>query len=307
MHYLVDAVFVTYYPNINLFKDSLSSIVTQVRSIYVIDNSGCVEVNCALKKIISSLSSVSLTTLSKNMGIGHAQNIGLRDARNNKADLILLSDQDTIYPENYIGKMILNFNSIADNSDIAAIVPNFRDTNKNGKVEGFFQLDGVNAKKIESDVMCEEVSQAIASGMIVNNKLLSEIGMMNEAFFIDWVDFEWCWRATSKGYKIIGCKNVIISHKLGDASIDISGRTYSLHSPERNYYIIRNGISIALTEKNLALKMRWGIFFKSIRYMIGFIIFTDQHIKNIRYCAIGFYDGLVGKLGPFSNHKKVAL
>jgi len=44
---------------------------------------------------------------------------------------------------------------------------------------------------------------------------------MNEDLFIDWVDFEWCWRARKKGYKIIGNANVVITHQLGDAAVTI--------------------------------------------------------------------------------------
>lgn len=44
---------------------------------------------------------------------------------------------------------------------------------------------------------------------------------MNERFIIDWVDFEWCWRAREKGYQIIGNANVLITRQLGDAAATI--------------------------------------------------------------------------------------
>ena len=299
MHYKIDAAFVTYKPDIEVLTKAISSLKDQVETVYIIDNSESDDVDNYLVDIINDSQNIRLIRLYKNSGIGKAQNIGILKAIEDRADFTLLSDQDTIYPQDYIKQMISNYDSIADTLNVAAIAPVFRETNKGGENEGFFSLDGINSSKTKSQLICEDVAQVIASGLIINNNLLPDIGMMDEDLFIDWVDFEWCWRARSRGYRIIGCKNVVINHTLGDSAVEISGKKYSLHSPERNYYIVRNGIYIALTKKYLAFRMRWNIFLKSMRYMIGFTILGPQHAKNMVYCVKGFYHGLIGRLGPW--------
>ncbi len=298
MYYKIDAVFVTYKPDREMLTKAISSVKDQVRTLYVIDNSEDDDIDNFLVDITGEAQKYRLVRLYKNSGIGKAQNIGIRNATENKADFTLLSDQDTIYPQDYIKQMLSNYDAIVDTLKIAAIAPVFKETNKGGESEGFFSLDGIDSTKTVSKLMFEDVSQVIASGMIINNSLLSDIGMMDEELFIDWVDFEWCWRAKSRGYRIIGCNNVIITHTLGDSAVEVNGKKYSLHSPERNYYIVRNGIFIAITKKYLEFRMRWNIFLKSIRYMIGFTLLGPQKAKNMVYCIKGFYHGLIGRLGP---------
>ena len=299
MNYKIDVVFVTYKPDIEVLTKAITSVKDQVGTVYIIDNSENDDTDNCLVDIINEYQNTRLVRLYKNSGIGKAQNIGILKAIEDRADFTLLSDQDTIYPQDYIKQMFSNYDSIADTMKIAAIAPVFRESNKGGEEEGFFSLEGINSKRTISKLVCEDVAQVIASGMIINNNVLSDIGMMDENLFIDWVDFEWCWRARALGYRIIGCKNVIISHTLGDTAVEINGKKYSFHSPERNYYIVRNGIYIALTKKYLAFRMRWYIFLKSMRYMIGFTLFNPYHAKNMIYCAKGFYHGLIGRLGPW--------
>ena len=305
MNYKIDAVFVTYKPDLKVLRNSLASLENQIRNIYVVDNSDDDDARSGVVSVVEGFSNIHLIQLGENVGIAKAQNIGILKVLDMGGCLTLLSDQDTIYPENYAQEMIANYGSILDKTKVAAIAPNFKETNKGGDVEGFFILDGITSAKSKSESILEDVSQVIASGMLIVNSKVLDIGLMDEDLFIDWVDFEWCWRAKSKGYRIIGCKNVVINHTLGDSVGAIGGRVYCLHSPRRNYYIVRNGISISLTKKYLANWVRVGIFLKSLRYIIGFTILGKQHTKNFVYCVMGLYHGLIGQLGSFEKSNTI--
>lgn len=301
MNFTIDAVYVVYKPDLKVLKNSLLSIKDQIREIYIIDNSEDVLVKRGVAEVVEAFENVSLVQLGKNFGIARAQNIGIERVLGRSGDFTLLSDQDTIYPEDYIKKMIASYNSIPDKAKVVAIAPNFKETNRGGQAEGFFLLDGVASVRSKSMSLLEDVSQVISSGMLIVNCLVLEVGLMDEDLFIDWVDFEWCWRARSRGYRIIGCNNIYINHTLGDSVASVFGKVYSLHSPERNYYIVRNGISIALKKKYLSNGVRFGIFLKSMRYMIGFIILGGKYKENMAYCYRGFYHGLIGRLGSFGK------
>ena len=57
-------------------------------------------------KLLDRKNNVELITLNENVGIAKTQNIAIKGDLENKADFILLSDQDTFYPDNYIAKML---------------------------------------------------------------------------------------------------------------------------------------------------------------------------------------------------------
>ena len=44
---------------------------------------------------------------------------------------------------------------------------------------------------------------------------IKEIGLMNSDLFIDMVDYEWCWRANSKGFTLYEDERVIFKHQIG--------------------------------------------------------------------------------------------
>lgn len=97
-----DMVMVTYSPEIKLLTKAIDSIISQVRKIYIVDNTP----NKFLELDKFTDSKIEVIYLNDNMGISYAQNIGIKKSLENKSDFIVLSDQDTIYPDNYIIDML---------------------------------------------------------------------------------------------------------------------------------------------------------------------------------------------------------
>ena len=142
-----------------------------------------------------------------------------------------------------------------------------------------------------------EVEKTLSSGFFYSREVIEKIGLKNEDLFIDLVDWEWCWRARKKGYKIIGNADVIIEHQLGDSSKDLGFREVNLRSPMRHYYITRNAFHLALRDKSLDILHRITLFFKSFRYIIGYPLLSKPHLTHLKYVMLGFWHGIVGKLG----------
>ena len=285
----VDAVYVTYYPDLVLFERSINSIASQVRKIYIVDNTPGKEMR--LESFRNE--KTEIIYLGDNFGIAYAQNVGLKKALENSADYILLSDQDTIYPENYIQEMLKAFSY---NEKVAAVAPKFKDLNK-GHDSFFIKADSLCFKKIYPKGGLHEIMQAIASGKIINAKFLKNIGLMNEELFIELIDIEWCWRARKKGYKIIGNADVWIAHKYGDSYVKIGRRKITIRSPERQYYIVRNIFYLLFYSNSLDIFRRIVLFFKAFRYMIFYPLLVKPHRKNLKYVLLGFWHGINKKLG----------
>ncbi len=282
-------IYVTYNANTELLSKSINSIVTQADKVIIVDNTP----NKDEKLQIFKNEDVEIIYLEDNFGIAYAQNVGIKNALEKYSEYIMLSDQDTIYPNNYISDMLKIFD-IYDN--VGAIAPRFIDGMKKSS-DGFISLTPIIFKQFFPQSGLHEVMQVIASGKILNAKYLNNIGLMDENLFIDWVDLEWCWRARNKGYKIIGNADVVIEHQLGDSSRDIRFREVNLRSPIRHYYITRNAFHLALRDKSLDTLHRITLFFKSFRYIIGYPILSKPHLTHLKYVMLGFWHGIIGRLG----------
>jgi rhamnosyltransferase len=292
------AVVVTYNPDFTLLNQLIDSLFKQVSNIVIVDNS--VKGDMLFDKISTHFhDNISIEGLHQNMGIAYAQNRGIKLALNQKPDFILLSDQDTVYPADYVESMVQNFQSIDDVNDVVALVPNFRELNRGGSLQGFIEQKGHFLRRVYHESGRHEVFQAIASGKFLVCKNLHKLGLFKEELFIDWVDLEWCWKAKSKGLRIIGCADVSISHILGDTFVRKFSRDIPLRSPLRHYYIVRNGVFLALNSKYLSFPMKFQIGFKVLRQYVGFIFLSDNKVNNLKLCTIAIFHGIWGKLGVY--------
>lgn len=286
----LDLVLVTYNPDYALLQSVIQSISSQVRFVFIVDN-GSVAIDDMPK---FNDSNVVLIKLNVNMGIAYAQNVGIKESMQNGSDYILLSDQDTIYPACFVETMFKGLNE-----DVAAISPLFNDAHQKGSNQGFVKKGLFGFTKFYPTSGLHTVFQTIASGCILNTKHLESIGLMNEELFIDWVDIEWCWRATKKGFKLLGNANVVISHRLGDNSINFGFREINVRSPFRHYFITRNAFYLALNCTSLDPMHRLVLLIKSFRYLFAFPIISKPHFEHFKYTFRGFYHGVIGKLGKY--------
>lgn len=287
---MILAVFVTFKPDLSLLERAVSSVVNQLDEIIIVDNSPTSD----LHHFFSS-SKVTVKFLGENVGIARAQNIGITWAQERGAKYILLSDQDTIYPELYVKNMLPVFET---HPEACVVVPRFIDANK-AAGDGFIALKPFLFSQFYPTSGKYSILQAISSGKILNVSCLAEIGLMDEKLFIDWVDLEWCWRARARGFSVIGNADVTIAHRLGDSSKNIGFREVNLRSPMRHYYITRNAFYLALHSNDLDILHRINLFFRSFRYVIGFSILAKPRFKNLKAVLIGLVHGLSKKLGPY--------
>lgn len=73
-------------------------------------------------------------------------------------------------------------------------------------------------------------------------KHIKEIGGMKENYFIDNVDLEWCFRAKSLGFDLIGTDAAVLYHSIGERSLSplVRAGLMAQHNPSRTYYSSRN-------------------------------------------------------------------
>jgi len=294
----ITAIIVAYLPDSRIIADAIESIYGQVSELLIIDNTPGGSGVFQDYKLLDGENNIELITLNKNVGIAQSQNIGIAKALENGAEFVLLSDQDTHYPNNYIARMLDAYSVMIKKEKVGAIAPDFFELNRKER-QGFVLFDSIFSKRIYPQSGCHKITQAITSGEIIPSKVFDTVGFMNEELFIDWVDIEWCWRARAEGYAIIGCADVVIQHSLGDVAERVGSKSYLIRSPIRHYYIIRNGVYLALKNKTITFGMRINLLAKSARYLIEFAILGKPHWKHFAYSMKGFYHGITNQLGVY--------
>lgn len=170
--------------------------------------------------------------MGNNMGIAAAQNNGIKKAIKEGAKYVLFFDQDSDID------IELCFSMVEEYKRIKAMVPNLailgptilnKETGETYKRGNDKVLNGF-----------AKVGALISSGSIVETKHFVNIGLMEEDLFIDAVDFEWCWRAISKGYACARTERVNLLHKVGQKNKSLLGIPFIVSSPFRYYYQYRN-------------------------------------------------------------------
>lgn len=227
----VYCIIVTFNPDIELLINVITSLHESVHLLIVKNSLELLPVE------ILRLKNVVILQLERNYGIAYAQNRGIEEALKLGAEWILLSDQDTVYPNNYIAHML----EIAKKNklkNIGALVPVFYDEVK--KQYAPIMIRKTRKTRPERGQIYK-LAHSISSGTLIPVSVLLEVGFMKEELFIDFVDNEWFWRLEKYNLYTYCISDVIIHHQLGDKIEKRFGIKIVSRSLIRFYYIIRNG------------------------------------------------------------------
>lgn len=294
----VCATLVVYKPDLNILKIVIEVLSDQCGKVYIFINS---KINDHTISNYLEKSNVEIHGNGENIGIARAQNILLTIAIEEEYEYVLTSDQDTIYPKDFISKAIGS--KVWENKEVIAVGPLWR-----WKIKEKWKVGGITVFNrfgyIKSIIPFDEyqkVSHLISSGMLIRLDLLKNVGLMNEDFFIDWVDNEWCWRAISKGYSIYVNKNLIVDHSLGDKQKNLLGIIITERPILRQYYTIRNGLNLILYH-NFHYKIKLYISKKILNQLITFWLTSKMTLTSTRMIVESIYDGLTGKKGEYNKN-----
>lgn len=287
----VYCIIVTFNPDIELLINVITSLHESVHLLIVKNSLELLPVE------ILRLKNVVILQLERNYGIAYAQNRGIEEALKLGAEWILLSDQDTVYPNNYIAHML----EIAKKNkleNIGALVPVFYDEVK--KQYAPIMIRKTRKTRPERGQIYK-LAHSISSGTLIPVSVLLEVGFMKEELFIDFVDNEWFWRLEKYNLYTYCISDVIIHHQLGDKIEKRFGIKIVNRSIFRFYYIVRNGYYLwAQTDY---LKGRERILFKFflIRKVIEALLLYGGSYKNIQVILRAIRNGISGYFVSFEE------
>jgi len=270
---VIYSIVVLYNPE----EDSVGNI-TQIMQLssktFVIVNSCSDEILGELNKL-----DVNIIVNPENIGLSKALNIGIKEClKNTECDFITLFDQDSMPGANFFDILSRPF---ADSTDkIAAIGPLIDDV-KNNK------------SRVADNNHVKDIEVIISSGCLIPVSVINEVGMMDETLFIDYIDYEWCLRAKSKGYKILQNTNAALYHNMGDAFVSFLGVAKPIHKNKiRHYYIIRNQL-IMLNRDYISFKWKIVHTVKLLYRIPAYLIFSDDRVATLKMMIKAIKDFVV--------------
>lgn len=223
----------------------------------------------------------------KNRGIACAQNIGIKKLKEIGVRYVIFFDQDSEIGVEFIENLYAEYIKVSENDlYIGAIGPTI-----------------INKKNLEPYKMkiepCKsadyyKVTSLISSGTLTNMEVIYKVGLMENDLFIDYVDFEWCWRLLDKGYHLYVSSNVRLLHSVGDNDSRFLGFPIIISSPFRYYYKNRN--AILLFNRNYVPSVwKWKTLARllfSYIHMLYSSCYKGKRWSYISNSISGFFDGL---------------
>lgn len=291
----VTAVVVTYHPEPAALQQLLTRLAAQVGAVLVVDNSPS---QCPLPG-----DAPGLTVLRQhaNIGLAAAQNLGLQHAQRQGAAFALLLDQDSLPAEDMTQRLLqVHADAGAQGLRVGAVGALVVDPQ--GLVEGFVRFDqGRYAAVLPQDsepwVSCQML---IASGTLIPMAALQAVGPMDEALFIDRIDFEWCLRALARGFVLLGARDARLHHHLGEHHLRLwfgQWRDLPVHKPFRYYYMVRNSLRLRRLP-HATPEWRRADRRQLLSLLLYFGLLAPGRWAALRMMARGLWAGLRGMGGP---------
>jgi rhamnosyltransferase len=282
----VCAVIVTYHPSRTMLE-GIPQVLAQVPALVVVDNGSNSDELRALRVAHQTLG-FELIENGGNLGVAEALNQGARWAKGKGYDWVIFFDQDSTITTNFIDEMFSAWKSHAERDRVASVHPRYLDPKTGSESPVRRARDGGPVT-------------SMTSGALMPTWIFDKIGWFASEYFIDWVDFEYCFRIRAAGYLITDARRAVLLHAAGNSDRQLSfvGLTFrpTHHSAIRRYYISRN--RIAVFRKYFFIFPQWILqsMYDSLRETIKCFIGEKDRSSKLRGLWLGIWDGLTKRMG----------
>lgn len=240
---MVAGIIVSYQPNPEELIIHINELLEEVDIILLIENGSNKTIQVELENKLQN-TKIEILRLTENEGLARAQNIAIKRGMEIGVDYFLFLDDDSEIGK---GSVKLLQEELEKNPTVGIVSCHIehKDSDKKQKywIKRIYLYHRVQFT--ESIHRLENVNTVISSGTLIPRRVIEKCGLMQDEYFIDYVDIEYCLRVRANGYSITVLQNAKLFHKLGNTrSIRFGFFRFHLtnHSPKRRYYMIRNRI-----------------------------------------------------------------
>jgi rhamnosyltransferase len=279
--------------------DGLLRQKRQLQEIIVVDNASTDETRSLLA---AQYPQVTVLRMPENLGVGGALAAGLAYAAQEKGhDWIWMFDQDSVPALASLEVMLQEVEGLeGEASEIGILSALAVNQNMETSSTPWLWRNGFvkpSAELLAHPVMFSDL--VITSGSMVRREVVATIGLPRADFFIDFVDYEYCLRARSHGYKIAVITRAKLQHEIGKArKVRLLGRSrlWSEHSPFREYYMSRN-LVYSIWWLYPGSRTKRFVLRHLLRHAAGVLLFGSDKLTCLKRMAQGFWDGRRASLG----------
>jgi len=290
------------YNAANLLPRQMEALLRQTRSleeVIVVDNASS-DGTSAL--IAERYPQVTLLRMPENLGIGAGLAAGLKYAALEKRhDWVWTFDQDSVPNDDALEVLLEGTESLGNNDGevgIAAAMPVHIETGicyppllwRDGYVQP-------SAEQLRKPIWFADL--VISSGCMVRRDVVEKAGLPRMDLFMYFVDFEYCLRARSLGYKIAVVTRSRFAHEIGNArEVRLPGysRLWPDRAPWSEYYMSRN-LTYAAWWLYPSSRTKRFVVRHLARHAGGVLLFGSNKLACLRKMAQGFWDGRRASLG----------
>jgi rhamnosyltransferase len=303
-NFSVCAGVVAHNPNVVEISLLIESLLSCAEWVVIVDN--CSDSTAYLTDL-DRKNDIKIIRNDLNRGVSGGINQIIEYARQVNAEYVTAYDQDTRISTSLVSVLASDLEQLINSGEpVAAIGPVVIDDFTNNSlpfVHFKFPFNArFNGESPRSKGKLVECHFLISSGCLMSMKALDDIGLMNEALFIDNVDLDWCFRAISKRYKVYGDFGGAIRQRIGEhcTQIPFTNSVIRHHDAKRNYYITRNRFWLY---RQAYVKGSW-IFHDVCRFASKFVyllVFKGGRITLLKSSVKGIFDSFAMKPYKSSN------
>ncbi len=300
----IAAVIIAYRPDPTLLQQLVEAIRPQVDALWLMNNGSEHDLYALQERIKRGEVLAEIVQLPSNLGIGEAIARATERAHTEGHAFLLTLDQDSIPQADMVARLLAAYRQLrSEGHPVAAVGPqqiDRRSAHHAAFMAPISQWPTPRRRIYPQDNTHLEVDHLITSGMLAPISSYLAVGVPRADLFIDYVDIEWSLRARYGGYKLYAVGGAVLNHSIGDHYLCFRGKQVPIHSPLRNYYLIRNGIFL---QKLPSISLAWKVSdsFQLLKKCAFFALFLPQRGQRVRMMLRGLRDGLRGKLGIYQE------
>lgn len=277
----IAAIYTTYYPDGD-FRQRISHVVEHCELVVIVDNTPGGHVF-----VPGQTDGLVVLQDGRNKGLGAALNVGLEEALRQGCDAVVLFDQDSSPQPYFIAALFAGLASAGPRAIVGPLLVDDAKMNTAPVTSGDLTMTPVS----DDSPVLEDVTCIATSGMCFRLDSLTLHDRFTEDFFLDFVDFDWCWRLREKGWRLCRLRSLPMPHRLGLAQRQLLGLTYHVPAPFRHYFQFRDTLKL-LTRAYVPTYSRVRLSVILLPKLIVYPFLLDRGLERLRWMLYGIRDAI---------------
>jgi hypothetical protein len=247
---------ITVILNTNRRDDTLEALESLFKGNYshhkviVLDNAST---DGSVESIGSQYPDVQIIALDRNLGYAGNNNVGIQAAISQGAEWVFVLNEDTVVDPDCISTMVDAAGDLPEVGILGPLVYHYDEKDviqtAGGSLDAHWESVHIGQNQADRGQYSgnREVDWISGCAILVNRKVIEQIGALDERFFYYWEETDWCVRARESGWKIYCVSDAKLWHK----GVQRDYRP----SPNISYYATRNRL-LLLSNHRPPLKVK---------------------------------------------------